>query len=377
MWRLFLSNSAVNRNYIAQRLIFFAMIAAVIWGTISCEGPVSVPSASPTPCGCSPPELVTITPCPEVRWPSPPETSSRRLFYVLIDISDSYEERDNAITTLQEAIKSKLKPGDKVYVAVIGTDSMDADVAKFSGDVPIVPIPPTPTPIVLEGGSGFSEICPPTLTPLSTLETGGIGNGIQAYTSTKIAACNTSIVLTATAIAEEIRRNNEIRRQCSLYRQAEEYKREIQGWKEKQQNERDIFVSKLNEVLDELKQIDQSPETKYTDIFGALLASSKVLKAEISSGEFARVVLIILSDGKDTRDKNINELDFSGVEVFWVMQPFDESGELEGERWCKSISNASLCEVYPVHVTDWPRFVFQQPLKSNRRGNHGDTTKDN
>lgn len=315
-------------------ILYAAVITIIVMATIisSC-GPSITPKPTPT-CGCQKvPQVPRVTKCPSATAPVV-KIERPRFFYILIDNSGSYKnQRDTAIKYLQSALKNGLRGGDRIIIALIGTNPYDQDhIVMPITEIPLLPPPnltndPPLTPTVMK----IECFLTPTLTPVPTGDapSGKIKHNNELQ---KIANCNKQISIAATESSKTAVAYQETIASCDYYHWTQSSIKNIKKWRKEQETERLRGIEKINTQLANL--LETEANEKYTDIYKSLYVASDVMQKPVSTGEFERVVLIIFSDGKATAHEPSDlPFEFNKMEVVMMMTPYDLDNPQRLHSW--------------------------------------------
>lgn len=296
----------------------------------------SLVSSSPVSTSCLP-----VTP-----MSTPTPVKARRLIYVLIDRSGSYEALTELAVDMVEEVLSdsdNLWPGDKVYLGWVGSD-VEFIIQREVGIVPtplITPFPPLPTP--------HSQYSPPiSPCPLPTPQ-GGVSK-LWRVQATKtawaiLAQCTVEVTrarATATAAAQ---RFAEVRRQTFCEQQeVNEYNYQVyEQWRQRQRERRERVAEEIGEALSSLEIVS----TTETHLYESLYVAARVISRERATSEFASYNLVIFSDMEDAGSVAPTSLDFTGVRVLMALVRCQNMLECQHkeEEWRTRFSEWGASEV--------------------------------
>ncbi len=314
------------------------LITWMLITSLSCTIP-SPPTSQPVQnsstdlCTCSSSQFNDITPCPTI---SPQELErllpAHRFFYILIDNSLSYDDRDMALTLLEEGMRQGIHPGDKIMVALVGKQSIEDRNHLI---IPLTQVTPfaTPTPVPVEEAHCQLR---PTPTPITNPTT--IQESDHDQIAQQIRECNKQIQ----EQEKEIIANAN---QCAQYQ-----------WYQLQFQEQ---LDKLNGMLSSIERLKTREPENSTELYGALFAASEVLSRQ-DARQYDAIILLIFTDGQAIDTPQSRHYDFSGVDVIMAVLPYtDDYSQIESEwqRWFQN-HGAKSFDVLPYFLNEEIKNIF-------------------
>ncbi len=272
---------------------------------------------------------ITSTPCPPVIFNPPPTPGNKpKLIYVLLDKSGSYQDYTRvAIQVLINGLTQSIDNGDKIYIAWIGAEEDPTDYLYY-GAVPSTPSPEFRSEVqVLPPPPEKTYTPQPTFTPVSN-KTPSILQVAETQTAIVLETQSGRMTAEADAITataeskfyEQQRYDNG----CLRFNLYNENQRTLEGWVNGQ---KEIKENYIKEFLTPLLSINTDIGDGATHLYNALFIASRVIRTEMTSGEFSSYHLIIFSDMEDYGSTDGPDLlvNLEKVNVMVAMMYCDES----------------------------------------------------